>query len=120
MYLDPHTVQPTVNVTDPCHIPDQTYHCPSPDRMSITDLDPSIALGFFCKDEEDLDDLIRRLKSVRKSNDFHLSFSSIMSVGKLLFFFSIVFKLQMLGPGILRLPVGEAVVYIKYDISACK
>ena len=66
LYLDPHTVQPTVNVTDPHHIPDQSYHCLAPDRIPIRDLDPSIALGFFCKNEEDLDDLIRRLKSVRK------------------------------------------------------
>ena len=65
LYLDPHTVHPTVTVTNPCHIPDQTYHCSHPDRIPLSELDPSIALGFFCKDEQDLDDLIRRLKSVR-------------------------------------------------------
>ena len=71
LYLDPHTVQPTVNVTDHSHIPDQTYHCSSPDRMPLRELDPSIALAFFCKDEEDLDDLVRRLKSVHSLSHTH-------------------------------------------------
>lgn len=35
-----------------------------PSRMNISDLDPSIALGFFCKTEEDFDDLCEQINEV--------------------------------------------------------
>ena len=38
--------------------------------MNISGLDPSIALGFFCKDENDLDDLVKKLKQVRFGKTF--------------------------------------------------
>ena len=80
LYLDPHTVQPTINITDHQHIPDQSYHCAPPDRIPISDLDPSIALGFFCKNEEELDDLIRRLKSVRNEKKTHNIIPTVVTV----------------------------------------
>lgn len=37
-------------------VDDQTFHClQSPQRMDILNLDPSVALGFFCKEEKDFD-----------------------------------------------------------------
>ncbi|XP_062867225.1 cysteine protease ATG4A isoform X2 [Trichomycterus rosablanca] len=54
IYLDPHTTQSAVDSETGCIIDDQSYHCQrSPHRMKITSLDPSVALGFFCKSEED-------------------------------------------------------------------
>uniref|UniRef100_A0A8D1B653 Cysteine protease n=1 Tax=Sus scrofa TaxID=9823 RepID=A0A8D1B653_PIG len=45
IYLDPHTTQPAVQVTDSCLIPDESFHCQHPPhRMSIAELDPSIAV----------------------------------------------------------------------------
>ncbi|XP_031554762.1 cysteine protease ATG4B-like [Actinia tenebrosa] len=57
LYLDPHTTQQTVNPEQMSQIPDGTYHCVYPCRMAINEVDPSVAVGFFCKNEEDFDDL---------------------------------------------------------------
>ncbi|ELV12252.1 Cysteine protease ATG4B, partial [Tupaia chinensis] len=45
IYLDPHTTQPAVELTDSCLVPDESFHCQHPpSRMSIRELDPSIAV----------------------------------------------------------------------------
>ncbi|XP_034511487.1 cysteine protease ATG4B isoform X2 [Ailuropoda melanoleuca] len=45
IYLDPHTTQPAVELTDSCFIADESFHCRHPpSRMSIGELDPSIAV----------------------------------------------------------------------------
>ncbi|KAK1336821.1 hypothetical protein QTO34_002856 [Cnephaeus nilssonii] len=45
IYLDPHTTQPAVEFTDSFLIPDESFHCQHPpSRMSIGELDPSIAV----------------------------------------------------------------------------
>ncbi|XP_067280852.1 cysteine protease ATG4A [Pseudorasbora parva] len=56
IYLDPHTTQQAVDFESGSAVDDQSYHCQrTPHRMKITSLDPSVALGFFCKNEEDFD-----------------------------------------------------------------
>ncbi|XP_052444707.1 cysteine protease ATG4A-like isoform X2 [Carassius gibelio] len=56
IYLDPHTTQQAVDTESGSSVDDQSYHCQrTPHRMKITSLDPSVALGFFCKSEEDFD-----------------------------------------------------------------
>uniref|UniRef100_A0A8C2IAN9 Cysteine protease n=1 Tax=Cyprinus carpio TaxID=7962 RepID=A0A8C2IAN9_CYPCA len=56
IYLDPHTTQQAVDTESGSAVDDQSYHCQrTPHRMKITSLDPSVALGFFCKSEEDFD-----------------------------------------------------------------
>uniref|UniRef100_A0AAR2J7U3 Cysteine protease n=1 Tax=Pygocentrus nattereri TaxID=42514 RepID=A0AAR2J7U3_PYGNA len=56
IYLDPHTTQLAVDSETGSTVDDQSYHCQrNPRRMKITSLDPSVALGFFCKSEEDFD-----------------------------------------------------------------
>ncbi|KAG8553670.1 hypothetical protein GDO81_003505 [Engystomops pustulosus] len=56
IYLDPHTTQTFVDTEDAGTVQDQTYHCQkNPNRMKILNLDPSVALGFFCKEESDFD-----------------------------------------------------------------
>ncbi|XP_060792557.1 cysteine protease ATG4A [Neoarius graeffei] len=56
IYLDPHTTQSAVDLETDLGVDDQSFHCyRSPHRMKITSLDPSVALGFFCKSEEDFD-----------------------------------------------------------------
>uniref|UniRef100_A0A2K5R4Z6 Cysteine protease n=1 Tax=Cebus imitator TaxID=2715852 RepID=A0A2K5R4Z6_CEBIM len=65
IYLDPHTTQPAVEPTDSCFIPDQSFHCQHPPcRMSIAELDPSIAVGFFCKTEDDFNDWCQQVKKL--------------------------------------------------------
>lgn len=66
VYLDPHTTQPTVCLD--CSNPDcsreaaeETYHCPFASRMDFLQLDPSVALCFYCGTEEEFDDLCERV-----------------------------------------------------------
>ncbi|KAJ8276166.1 hypothetical protein COCON_G00079180 [Conger conger] len=56
IYLDPHTTQAAVESEPGISVDDQSYHCQrTPRRMKAMSLDPSVALGFFCKKEEDFD-----------------------------------------------------------------
>ncbi|KAG8509345.1 Cysteine protease ATG4A, partial [Galemys pyrenaicus] len=56
IFLDPHTTQTFIDTEENGMIDDQTFHClQSPQRMNILNLDPSVALGFFCKEEKDFD-----------------------------------------------------------------
>ncbi|CAJ0944995.1 unnamed protein product, partial [Ranitomeya imitator] len=56
IYLDPHTTQMFVESEEAGTVQDHTYHCQkNPNRMKILNLDPSVALGFFCKEEADFD-----------------------------------------------------------------
>ncbi|XP_070278717.1 cysteine protease ATG4B isoform X4 [Myotis yumanensis] len=65
IYLDPHTTQPAVELTDSFLIPDESFHCQHPpSRMSIGELDPSIAVGFFCKTEDDFNDWCQQVKKL--------------------------------------------------------
>lgn len=65
IYLDPHTTQPAVEVADRRSIPDESFHCQHPpSRMRIGELDPSIAVGFFCKTEDDFDDWCQQVKKL--------------------------------------------------------
>ncbi|KAK3557303.1 hypothetical protein QTP70_026619 [Hemibagrus guttatus] len=76
IYLDPHTTQPAVEPCENGEIQDDSYHCQHPPcRMHICELDPSIAVGFFCQTEDDFDDWcaqIRKLSSCRGLPMFEL------------------------------------------------
>nr|XP_014425070.1 cysteine protease ATG4B isoform X2 [Pelodiscus sinensis]XP_025036470.1 cysteine protease ATG4B isoform X2 [Pelodiscus sinensis] len=65
VYLDPHTTQPAVDASDSGCIPDESFHCQHPPcRMSIAELDPSIAVGFFCNTEEDFNDWCQQVRKL--------------------------------------------------------
>ncbi|KAN0064567.1 Cysteine protease atg4 [Thecaphora frezii] len=94
-YLDPHHVRPAVPLRYPpsrypaatsspneCLPEDNedewwahaytepqlaTFHCDKVRRMPIKSLDPSMLLGFLCKDETDLQDLCSRVKAMPKA-----------------------------------------------------
>ncbi|XP_068549684.1 cysteine protease ATG4A-like [Anas acuta] len=56
IYLDPHTTQSFVDSEENGPVDDESFHCQeAPHRMKIMNLDPSVALGFFCKEECDFD-----------------------------------------------------------------
>ncbi|KAL3317094.1 Cysteine protease atg4b [Cichlidogyrus casuarinus] len=69
--LDPHFTQPAAIFTSniPKESEDQTFHCRRPISTRIADLDPSLALGFYCADENSFLDLCRRLKNQVISKD---------------------------------------------------
>lgn len=56
VYLDPHTTQLNVDFSNR-DSNDESFHCLHSSRMKILDLDPSIALGFYCGTEKEFDDL---------------------------------------------------------------
>ncbi|XP_038858947.1 cysteine protease ATG4B isoform X1 [Salvelinus namaycush] len=65
IYLDPHTTQPAVEPCEDSQVPDDTYHCQHPPcRMHICEIDPSIAVGFFCRTEDDFDDWCMRFRKL--------------------------------------------------------
>uniref|UniRef100_A0A8C8G3N6 Cysteine protease n=1 Tax=Oncorhynchus tshawytscha TaxID=74940 RepID=A0A8C8G3N6_ONCTS len=76
IYLDPHTTQSAVESEAGSGVDDQSYHClRSPRRMKITNLDPSVALGFFCKSEDDFDswcNLVQQIQMKRNLRMFEL------------------------------------------------
>jgi len=63
-YLDPHLLQPTISPKEQGISP--TYHCPVPKRMKIVDIDPSLALAFYCKTEDDFVSFCDRSRDLSK------------------------------------------------------
>jgi len=69
-YLDPHFPQPTTH-----HSPDalsfdlSSYHHQSPRKIPATDIDPSLALAFYCRDRAELDDFVTRATKLTHDNE---------------------------------------------------
>jgi cysteine protease ATG4 len=53
-YLDPHALQPTVTAEGDFNT--QTYHCSVPKKAHVSEVDPSMALAFYCRNKEQFDD----------------------------------------------------------------
>ncbi|KAH0945135.1 hypothetical protein HN011_002927 [Eciton burchellii] len=66
IYLDPHTTQRSGSVQDKTTEEeieiDTTYHCKSASRIPITDIDPSVALCFFCATEKEFELLCKSMQ----------------------------------------------------------
>ncbi|KAJ4905015.1 Cysteine protease ATG4b [Raphanus sativus] len=69
-YLDPHDVQQVVTVNKETQDVDtSSYHCNTLRYVPLESLDPSLALGFYCRDKDDFDDFcIRATKLAGDSN----------------------------------------------------
>ncbi|VDP73665.1 unnamed protein product [Echinostoma caproni] len=61
--LDPHFTQPVVDVGSE-QFPIKSWHCPVPKLMRMSRLDPSCAVGFYCRTRGELSDLLDRLPSL--------------------------------------------------------
>ncbi|ESQ44089.1 hypothetical protein EUTSA_v10005940mg [Eutrema salsugineum] len=60
-YLDPHDVQQVVTVNKETQDVDtSSYHCNTLRYVPLESLDPSLALGFYCRDKDDFDDFCIR------------------------------------------------------------
>ena len=63
-YLDPHTTQQAVNTPHgSLPIPDKTFHTTYVESMHFSELDPSLAVGFFCETEAVFEDLLDKLEN---------------------------------------------------------
>lgn len=66
IYLDPHNTQRSGSIdskesSDQIEL-DLTYHCKYASRMNISQMDPSIAVCFFCKNEAEFNDLCKLIQ----------------------------------------------------------
>ncbi|CAG0880982.1 unnamed protein product [Darwinula stevensoni] len=59
--LDPHFVQSYCDTTRADNLLD-SYHCPTPRKISWSRMDPSCCLGFYCRTKDDLVDLMLTVK----------------------------------------------------------
>ncbi|KAK9063671.1 hypothetical protein SSX86_017542 [Deinandra increscens subsp. villosa] len=60
-YLDPHDVQQTVNISKHNLEADtSSYHCNVIRQIPLESIDPSLAIGFYCRDKDDFDDFCSR------------------------------------------------------------
>ncbi|XWS44545.1 hypothetical protein CRYUN_Cryun15aG0055200 [Craigia yunnanensis] len=60
-YLDPHEVQPVVNLSwDNLEADTSSYHCDTIRHIPLDSIDPSLAIGFLCREKDDFDDFCSR------------------------------------------------------------
>ncbi|KAJ0725011.1 putative peptidase C54, papain-like cysteine peptidase superfamily [Helianthus annuus] len=60
-YLDPHEVQQAVNISkDDLEADTSSYHCNVIRQIPLESIDPSLAIGFYCRDKDDFDDFCSR------------------------------------------------------------
>lgn len=82
VFLDPHTTQANVpwNGETLDMLPDMSYHCDSPSKMCVSQLDPSLAIGFFCKDKRSFDDFCEKALDQTCANKANALFTIVESL----------------------------------------
>ncbi|KAL6211657.1 hypothetical protein ACLB2K_016880 [Fragaria x ananassa] len=74
IYLDPHQVQPVIDLSrNDSEVVDSdataSYHCNVIRHILLDTIDPSLAIGFYCRDKDDFDDFcLRASKLADESN----------------------------------------------------
>ncbi|TQD85113.1 hypothetical protein C1H46_029397 [Malus baccata] len=70
LYLDPHEVQPVINIKrDDLEADTSSYHCNVIRHIPLDLIDPSLAIGFYCRDRDDFNDFcFRASKLADESN----------------------------------------------------
>ncbi|KAM1577562.1 hypothetical protein EV2_040694 [Malus domestica] len=70
LYLDPHEVQPVINIRrDDMEADTLSYHCNVIRHIPLDLIDPSLAIGFYCRDRDDFNDFcFRASKLADESN----------------------------------------------------
>jgi len=67
IYLDPHIVHESIRIDQ--DFSDETYHCAVPQKMHVSDVDPSLAIGFYCHNKLDFIDLCAHIKKMGVDSD---------------------------------------------------
>ncbi|KAG7574842.1 Peptidase C54 [Arabidopsis suecica] len=69
-YLDPHEVQQVVTVNkETPDVDTSSYHCNVIRYVPLESLDPSLALGFYCRDKDDFDDFCLRASKLAEDSN---------------------------------------------------
>lgn len=63
IYMDPHLCQPSVDVRQTNFSLD-SFHCDSPRKTSISCMDPSCALAFYCQTQSDFFDFVNSMQEL--------------------------------------------------------
>uniref|UniRef100_A0A0C9RXV9 Cysteine protease n=1 Tax=Wollemia nobilis TaxID=56998 RepID=A0A0C9RXV9_9CONI len=70
LYLDPHEVQQVVEISpDNMGVDTSSYHCSVVRDMPLSDFDPSLAIGFYCRNRDDFDDLCARASELEAQSN---------------------------------------------------
>ncbi|KAH9782425.1 cysteine protease ATG4a [Citrus sinensis] len=70
IYLDPHDVQPVINIgKDDLEADTSTYHSDVIRHIHLDSIDPSLAIGFYCRDKDDFDDFCARASKLAEESN---------------------------------------------------
>ncbi|CAL9068443.1 cysteine protease ATG4B isoform X1 [Musa acuminata AAA Group] len=70
LYLDPHEVQPAVDIRrDDSEADCTSYHCSTVRHLPFDMIDPSLAIGFYCRDKGDFEDFCSRASQLADSSN---------------------------------------------------
>ncbi|KAI8342764.1 hypothetical protein BC941DRAFT_147858 [Chlamydoabsidia padenii] len=67
IYIDPHFSRPALETKSLVDYTEQdlaTYHCTIPRKIHISQLDPSMMLGFYCRTQEDFDIFCEQISQI--------------------------------------------------------
>lgn len=67
IYMDPHYCQSFVDVST-SDFPLQSYHCPSPKKMTFNKMDPSCTIGFYSKNVEHYERINTELSKILQTS----------------------------------------------------
>lgn len=70
IYLDPHDVQPVIYIgKDDLEADTSTYHSDVIRHIHLDSIDPSLAIGFYCRDKDDFDDFCARASKLAEESN---------------------------------------------------
>ncbi|MGH0154695.1 UNVERIFIED_CONTAM: hypothetical protein FKN15_067357 [Acipenser sinensis] len=83
IYMDPHYCQSFVDVSIN-GLPLESFHCPSPKKMSFTKMDPSCTIGFYSRSVQDFEKISEEISKVLKpsSKEKYPAFTFVKGHGR--------------------------------------
>ncbi|KAL5987496.1 hypothetical protein ACLOJK_035244 [Asimina triloba] len=80
IYLDPHEVQPVIEIArDNTEADTSSYHCNVVRQMPLDMIDPSLAIGFYCRDKADFEDFCARASELASQSNGAPLFTVVQS-----------------------------------------